>query len=301
MYDAKDLRSTLKTSSETAGKAPVLDYADVELIQFHDVPPQESGPGFKTWIGRGQNFVLAYTEAEPGTVLTRGDQPDEYMAFFPQPETIVDIETDNGSASDVSYQLAIVPPGASRITVKAGGQVIRLFSSVASDLCEMSANAESYREPHPNIPPFQPWPNPPEGFKLRLYPMDAPAAPGRFGNLYRSTNLMINLFPVVNVERDQDRLSPHSHDDFEQCSLTLQGDYRHYLRWPWTPNRAIWRDDRIIDCTSPSMTVIPAQVIHTSIPRPKPPCHLIDIFAPPRFDFSEKEGWVRNADEYPMP
>ncbi len=301
MYDAKDLRSTLKTSSETAGKPPVVDYADAELIEFHTVPPQESGPGYKTWYGRGQNFVLSYTEAEPGTVLSRDDPPDEYMTFFPERKTVVDIESANGSAGDVSYSLAIIPPGASKITVKEGGQVIRLFSSVAPDLCEKSYNAESYRKPHPNIPPFEPWPNPPEGFKLRLYPMDAELAPGRFGRLYRSTNLMINLFPVVDVERDQNRLSPHSHDDFEQCSLTLMGDYRHYLRWPWTPNRAIWRKDQELDCSSPSMTVIPSRVIHTSIPLPKPPCHLIDIFSPPRVDFSEKEGWVLNADEYPMP
>lgn len=301
MYDTKDLRSTLKTSSETAGKLPTLDYADVGLIEFHKGPPQETGQGFKTWYGRGQNFVLSYTEAEAGVVLERGDQPDEYMTFFPERKTVVDIETENGSATDVRHSLAIIPPGPSKITVKEGGQVIRLFSSVASDLCEISSNAESYQEPHPNIPSFEPWPNPPEGFKLRLYPIDTPSTPGRFGNLYRSTNLMINLFPVMDVERDQDKLSPHSHDDFEQCSLTLQGDYRHYLRWPWTPNRTIWRDDRIIDCSSPSITVIPSRVIHTSIPRPKPPCHLIDIFSPPRVDFSEKEGWVLNGDEYPMP
>src|SRR5690554_6412852 len=99
MYDPKDPRATLKSNTETL--PPPVDYADEELIEFHKVPPQESGPGFKTWYGRGQNFVLAYTEAEPGTVLERTDHPDEYMAFFPEKKTVVDIDTANGSAAGV--------------------------------------------------------------------------------------------------------------------------------------------------------------------------------------------------------
>src|SRR3546814_5565780 len=66
---------------------------------------------------------------------------------------------------------------------------------------------------------------------------------GRFGVLYRSTNMMVNLFPVAEEPRDPNKMSPHHHDDFEQCSLTLQGDFMHYIRWPWTVNKAIWRDD----------------------------------------------------------
>ena len=124
--------------------------------------------------------------------------------------------------------------------------------------------------------------------------------PGRFGVLYRSTNLMVNFIPVRMEPRDPNKMSPHHHDDFEQCSLTLQGDYIHYLRWPWVPDKSIWRDDAAIRVGAPSMTVIPPPAIHTSQSL-EPPCQLIDIFSPPRLDFSQKPGWVLNADDYPMP
>lgn len=301
MYDLKDPRSTMTTANAAgAPRAPVVDYADADMIEFHKVPPQETGEGYRTWYGRGQNFVLSYTEAEAGAVLERIGQPDEYMAFFPEARTSADIESEAGSAAGVRHKLAIIPPGDSRIVVREGGQVLRLFSSAASDLAAKSYNAESYAAPHPNIPPFEAWPAPADGFKLRLYPIDVPAEPGRFGVIYRSTNLMINLIPVSKEARDPSKMSPHHHDDFEQCSLTLQGDYMHYIRWPWTTNKAIWRADAALRCIAPSMTVIPPPAIHTSQSL-EPPCHLIDIFSPPRVDFSEKPGWVLNAADYPMP
>ncbi len=301
MYDTKDPRSALASATPSAPKAPVTDYAAAEVIEFHKVPPSETGEGYKTWYGRGQNFILSYTEADAGVTLAREGQIDEYMAFFPQEHTRVDIETDKGSAKDVCYKLAIIPPGNSAITTTVGGWILRLFTTLSPDLAAKCYNSATYDKPHPNIPPFQPWPEPSAGFKLRLYPIAPPAEPGRFGVLYRSTNLMINLFPISTTPSDPNKVSPHHHDDFEQCSLTLHGDYMHHIRWPWTVNKAIWREDAHLRCSAPSMTVIPPPATHTSKALPEPPCQLIDIFSPPRVDFSQRPGWVLNADEYPMP
>lgn len=297
MYSSNDLRSTMASSS--AKRVPT-SFASADYGKHYETKPDETSANGSTWYTRGQNFLVAVTEAKPGWTFERKGQVDEYVIMLGDEKTEVILTTPTETKTAKGEALIIMPPGDSRIEVKTKGTVVHLFTTQSADLAAKCSNSASYAQPDPNVPPFEPWPAPPAGYKIRVYGIDVPKQEGRFGRLFRCTTFMVNWFEPRLAPRETTAMSPHHHDDFQQCSLILAGKYTHHLRWPWTTDMSNWREDEHETCGAPSVTIIPAGVVHTSGALENYNI-LVDIFSPPRVDFSSKPGWVLNADEYPMP
>lgn len=300
MYDTTDVRSSLATAPAAA---PTGAVAAPEYMEFDDLPPSTvSEAGSRTWLARAQNLTLAYSRVVAGDPLDRTDQPHEYMVVLPFAGARMTITAEDGEGTVEGPAVAIVPPGASSVVVDADTEVLRLFDARSTDLAEAAINADSYAEPHPNVAPLEPWPDPPEGHRLRLYPCgDIPKVDGRFGRIFRSSAFMVNVFYPSTGPRATDRLSPHTHDDFEQIGLVLRGECTHHIRTPWGKDMATWREDEHRAVGSPSMVIIPPPTVHTTQSTGAGEYVHFDIFSPPRVDFSSKAGWVLNAEDYPAP
>jgi hypothetical protein len=261
-----------------------------------DLPQIKNAESGRTWLTRARTFVTAISQVDTGHVLSRDNNPDEYMLILP--DGLLATIHAAGETRQIDGQgdtLVIVPPGDSRIELHASGWATRIFSHRAADLMALASNADTY----PALAPDEPPAPPPGGFRLRVYRLDdykrsdGPARP------FRSTNMLINAFVPRDFRRDVRKMSPHAHEDFDQASLALQGGFVHHLRYPWTPDMTTWRNDEHLVVGSPSVIIMPAQAIHTSQDVGGGWVQLIDIFSPPRPDFVEKPGWLCNETDYP--
>jgi hypothetical protein len=296
-YAASDPRSSLAAATATA--PPPDEIGDCEIARFYAEAPQQRTARSRTWLTRGQNFVVAYSDSSGPDSFARDDQPDEYVVLLPDTDTSATVTAGDERVEVGGFSLVVVPPGPSAVDLHGAGRLIRLFTVRSADLAEATGNAVAYATHRPAIPPFTAWPSAPDGDRIRAYPLDVPREQGRFGRIFRCSTFMVNFLEASEGPRDPKALSPHVHDDFEQCSLALEGQYVHHLRWPWSHDRTAWREDRHETCDSPSVMVIPAGAIHTSEAASAGRNQLVDIFCPPRFDFSAKPGWVLNERDYP--
>lgn len=298
-YAADDVRSNLAVAAPTVTVDPSTPIKPSQWIEFLTHPPTETAPhGSRTWLARSATLVIAYTDAKAGDVFARTGQPDEFAVLQYSDSAPIRVRAGDAEQEVREEAFVVVPPGDSSIEVLADGILIRLFSIVADDLRAAVLNADAYAEPDLRAAPLGEWPDPVDGFRLRVYPLaQHPLVAGRFGRIFRTTNVMVNFLAEEPAPRDPLKLSPHYHDDFEQVSLAVKGRFVHHIRYPWGPDSTQWRPDESREIATPSICVIPPPTVHTT-QGVGPHQQLIDIFSPPRVDFSTS-GWVVNAHDYP--
>lgn len=271
-------------------------FREASIGRYYDEAPQFAGGGIRSWITRGANFAVVCSEGEAGVTLS-GTARDEQFVYALQGGVVVSAGA--WSESLGVEDLAIVPPGEWNISFDRPGLVIQLVTADEA-LARQAPNSAIYAGGTPEVAPIEPWPEPVGGYRLRRYSTLEAYARGGMVHAFRTRKLMMVPYARFLEPRDETALTPHSHEDFEQGSVALEGEWLHHLRVPWTANRREWRSDMHLQVGSPSTTIIPAGVIHTSQGISGEGMRLIDVFAPPRRDFSER-GWVDNAADYPMP
>lgn len=300
MYVAADPRSAMRQNNSDRNKAKET-VAQAGYFNFDASAPSDASKNLRNWYAQAANFVVVYSEAQSGADLSRKDQADEYMILLPESETSIEIEWSGSKQKIEGYSVIFVPAGVSDIKVLTGGPVVRFFTRKATDIVERCAALLPPYHGDENVPPLEPWPDPVGGEKVRSYSLDIEPVDGRFGRIFRSRNFMVNYIYPRQGPRDRSAMSPHKHDEFQQCSLCLEGTYLHHLRWPWGTDANTWKDDDHETCGAPSVAIIPAVVLHTSEAVGQGINQLVDVFCPPREDFSNQDGWVLNAVEYPAP
>lgn len=270
-----------------------------EMIDFRNSHAEER-KGTQHRTARGQNFYVEWIRGGAGSSAFPIKSAYEMMVLLPDVGATIE-----GAAQTVDVKarsVAIVPAGDFSIRLAGSGTCCVLKSNSGETDGAAVVNDTTYAKADARVAPFGPPYKRTSGHDaIRIFEIDAVQAPKDNPRLkmLQSATMSIN-WVEYDGPRDRKALSPHSHRDFEQGSLALAGEFRHHLRVEWGSNADLWQDDRHVAASSPSVLIIPPDVIHTSEGVNGGRHLLIDIFSPPRTDFIAK-NWIANASEYTAP
>ncbi|WP_114951560.1 hypothetical protein [Sphingosinicella terrae] len=208
------------------------------------------------------------------------------------------VDSDDVSTFVPSRSVALLPAGRHALRFNGDCPAVLLASDRPDLSDEAIVNGHLFVERDSRVLPVAEVDARKDGHSVQVIGIDSFAAPADNPRLkmLRSATMSINWCEYEGP-RDRTQLSPHSHAEFEQGSLAMRGTFHHHFRVPWGRNANLWRADERIEALSPSLAVIPIDLIHTTEGVGDEMHLLIDIFSPPRGDFIAR-GWVQNSSDY---
>lgn len=245
---------------------------------------------------RGQNFTVECLHGEAGSDHAI-HSVDETILICP--DVGVGIARQDCETEAAARTLVIVPAGTSTLRLAGKGRVFALTTGRTDIAADAIVNGVDYVLPDDRVAPVRaPYALAPSADRVRVYAVDEMPFPPDNPRLkfLQSATMSINWVEYQG-QRDRSKLSPHAHEDFEQGSLAIEGDFVHHIRTPWISDAGEWRDDAHINASAQTMLIIPPELIHTTEGVGQGRHILIDVFAPARADFIAK-GWVHNLQDY---
>ncbi|MDR3097426.1 MAG: hypothetical protein LBV73_10155 [Paraburkholderia sp.] len=247
-------------------------------------------------VARGQRFFVQWLEGGAAPFEARSEC--EMLLLLPSGGA--EVRVGRAAVQSVSGRsVCVLPAGDVAVRLPAGGRAVLIASSRADLAPGAAINEQDYATPDARIIGSNAGYRRTHGAgELSVIGIDdirPPADKPRL-KMLQSDTLSINWVEYTDA-RDRSKLSPHSHANFEQGSLAIEGHFVHHLRVQWGPDANQWREDQHLEAGPASMISIPVQMIHTTEGVGAGRHLLIDIFSPPRKDFIDN-GWVSNSSDY---
>ena len=291
----KRMATGFGVNEERGQRTPQLsnDRGHPQLIRFADHGPKHSSRGTDSWVVRGQDFVVVYSDAGRADTLVH-TSGYEYLLAVPDSWTRIELSTDHENIQLHGPATVVIPPGNSVIRILNPGVVIRIFTSAADQLMDRSINAQHYRSPRPIDGT-----RPPEAVADRLRPYQLrnfPTDPSVGGHAFRSTNLMINWIPPICGESEV--ITHPDQSGREQYLIQLEGHFRYRMD-SLTAGTTAREQERQLSMNGPGVLIVPALLTFTR-QAIGPGAHtLMQIFAPPPGDLLTWPERILNSDEFP--
>jgi len=212
-----------------------------------------------TVTARANAFAVAWDEVKPWHSLEI-DSATEYLALLI--DTGAWLISGEARVEAPARSICILPAGCSKVSPSASGRIVRLFAPVPASI---STLIDLGCERNVSLQPILPGFSRAGGPQFQAYAVDqSPHSPEMpRARLFQCSTMSINWVEYEGP-RDRTNLSPHSHVDFEQGSLAIEGEFVHHLRATWGPDARRWRADEHLAVGAGSLAIIPPSVVHTT-------------------------------------